>query len=173
MRGTALLVIDLQKGLFGKGTPIYRENELIANINSLIDAFHTAGLPVAFIRHTNGSSLAEGTEGWQLHGGLHAVEGDLLLNKKVSNAFREKAIASAIRGLGIQGVVVTGLVTHGCVKAACEGALEQGYTVTLASDGHSSYNADAASLIGLWNDKLRQSGVDVAGTGQIVQRILA
>lgn len=170
MGEVALLVIDMQAGLFRKGTPVYRADELIANINSLIDAFHAATLPVVFIRHTNGTSLAEGTDDWQLHSGLHTADCDLLLNKKVSSAFKEKAVVLALKSLGIHGVVVTGLVTHGCVKAACEGAMEQGYAVTLAADGHSSFNADAEALIGFWNNKLGESGVDVTGTNAIIQR---
>ncbi len=173
MNKTALLVIDMQADLFHKSKPVHNADELIANINRLVDTFHTAGQPVLFIRHTNASSMAEGTPGWQLISELHAAEGDLVLNKKVSNSFKEGAVLAALRSLGINAVLVTGLVTHGCVKAACEGSLELGYSVMLSSDGHSSYNADAAALIELWNNKLRDAGVDVVETDEIVRRIRA
>ncbi len=171
MDKTALLVIDMQADLFQKGKPVFNADQLIQNINQLIDVFHRENLPVLIIRHTNGSTMAEGTPGWQLIPELHAAEGDLVLNKKVSNSFKEGAILTAIKSLGVSAVLVTGLVTHGCVKAACEGALELGYAVTLAADGHSSYNTDAAALIEQWNNKLRDAGVDVVETDEIARRI--
>ena len=58
-------------------------------------------------------------------------------------------------------MIVTGLVTHGCVKATCLGALELGYAVVLAEDGHSSYSKDAARLVEEWNRKLGEAGAKV------------
>lgn len=171
MDNEALLVIDMQAGLFGKSTPIHKADELLSNINSLIDAFHGNGLPVFFIRHTNASSLAANTDEWQLHKSLHVQASDVLLNKSVSNSFKEKAILSALKERNIKSVVVTGLVTHGCIKAACLGALELGYAVTLAADGHSSYNADAAELIEQWNGKLAGEGAAVLPTADIIRNI--
>lgn len=171
MDNAALLVIDVQAGLFDKGTPIYKADELLANINFLVDAFHELALPVFFIRHTNTSSLAENTDGWQLHGALRVHPGDIFLNKRVSNSFKEKAILIALKEQNVKSVVVTGLVTHGCIKAACEGAMESGYAVTLAADGHSSYNADAVELIEKWNKSLADAGVTVSETADILSKL--
>lgn len=171
MENMALLVIDVQAGLFAKGTPVYKASDLLENINALVDAFHRRSLPVFFIRHTNASSMAENSSEWQLHGALHVQDGDVRLNKKVSSSFKEKAVLAALKERDVKSVVVAGLVTHGCVKAACEEALALGYSVTLAADGHSSYNADAAELIEEWNGKLAGKGANVAAAVEIIMKL--
>jgi nicotinamidase-related amidase len=45
----ALLVIDVQQGLFEKSHPIYKATELLDNINSLVGQAHRAGVPVFYI----------------------------------------------------------------------------------------------------------------------------
>jgi nicotinamidase-related amidase len=48
-RGVALLIIDVQQGLFKK--PTYKADELLHNINALIDRAHRGGVPAGeFIR---------------------------------------------------------------------------------------------------------------------------
>jgi len=146
-QNAALLIIDVQKGLFNKKTKVYREKELMENINSLIDLFHHRGLPVYFIRHTNKNMLVENSDDWQIHPDLHIQEDDVVINKEQSSAFKENTLKNELNKSGIKSIVVTGLVTHGCVKAACQDAKKLGYEVTLAADGHSSFNQNAKSLI--------------------------
>ena len=45
-RGTVLLVIDVQKGLFEKTTPIYKAKQLLENINILIDKARQENVPM-------------------------------------------------------------------------------------------------------------------------------
>jgi nicotinamidase-related amidase len=52
-RETALLVIDVQKGLFEKTTPIYRAKQVLENINTLINKARQENVPVVFIQHSN------------------------------------------------------------------------------------------------------------------------
>jgi nicotinamidase-related amidase len=170
MGKTALLVIDVQKALFGKGTPVHRADELLVNINSLIDAFRAHSLPVLFICHTN-DSMPENSPGWRPHEALHMADGDTQLKKTVSDSFKERSIVSALEEQDVETIVVTGLVTHGCVKAACLGGLQKGYTVTLAADAHSSFNKDAAELIDEWNKKIAEAGASVLPAAEIVQKL--
>jgi nicotinamidase-related amidase len=51
MNDTALLVIDMQQGLFNK--KIYNSQRLIDNINHLLDRFHLVNSPVFLFRHSN------------------------------------------------------------------------------------------------------------------------
>jgi nicotinamidase-related amidase len=46
---TALLVIDVQKELFEKSTPIYNADKLLENICNLINQAHGANIPVFYI----------------------------------------------------------------------------------------------------------------------------
>lgn len=171
MGKAALLVIDMQEWFFSQSRPVHREMELIACINELAGAFHAKSLPVIFIRHMNESYLLENTQDWGLHPGLCLAESSLLLNKQARNTFAEQSVLSALAQHGVNKVVVAGLVTHGCVRAACEGALALGYAVTLAADGHSSFEADAADLIEEWNTKLAAAGAAVMPVREIITRL--
>lgn len=168
VKDTALVVVDVQKGLFNKKTRVFREDELIKNINSLIDVFHENGMKVFFIRHTNKNLLAENTDDWQIHPKLHLQDYDTQLNKEHSSVFKEKILKNELDRLGIKYIVVAGLVTHGCVKAACQDAKKLGYEVTLAADGHSSFNENAESLIAEWNEKLAAEGINVLDSFKII-----
>lgn len=160
-RVTALLVIDIQNGLFEKSTPIYRADQLLENIHHLIDRAHQAGMPVIFIQHSSPKTLEKGSAVWQLHPQIQPLAKDMVIHKQHGNAFEETNLREELEKRNVSAVVITGLVTHGCVKATCLGAIEEGYKVVLVSDGHSSYNKDAAQLIDKWNRAIHEKGAEV------------
>ena len=168
LRGSiALLVIDVQQGLFSKSTPIYKAEELLRNINSLVDRAHGVGAPVFYVQHSDGRTLLEGSPDWQLHSQLRPQGTDCIVHKQHGNAFEETGLDEALKSRNVTRVVITGLVTHGCVRATCMGALQMGYRVILASDGHSSFSKQAARLIAEWNQKLSVQQVELKSTAEI------
>lgn len=158
---TALLVIDVQKGLFEKAKPIYQAELLLTNITTLIHKARQAGVPVIFIQHANHKDLQKGSAAWQLHPAINPLAEELIIHKLHGNAFEGTTLRAALDQSNVRNVIITGLVTHGCVKATCLGALAAGYKVMLVSDGHSSYNPDAAQLIEKWNQLIREQGAEV------------
>lgn len=164
---TALLIIDVQQGLFQKSTPVYQAADLIRNIQALVDAAHRVGAPVVYIQHNDKNSLVKDTPAWQLHPDLHPLETDLRVDKQHGNSFEETPLDGFLKARGIQHVVACGLVTHGCVKSTCLGALEKGYRVTLASDAHSSYSNTAAELIDKWHATLSKEGAALLPTAEV------
>ena len=165
--GVALLVIDVQLGLFTKSAPIYRADQLLQNIKSLVDRAHRAGIPVVYVQHANQRMLVEGSDGWQLHAQLHPTEDDICIQKRHSNAFEDTPLEEELKSRGVGRVIVAGLVSHGCVKSTCLGAKELGYRVTLAGDAHSSFSKDAARLIDESNEELAHGVADVRATQDI------
>lgn len=165
--GVALLVIDVQQGLFKKSTPIYKAEALLQNINTLVDRAHSAGTPVIFIQHSNQRELIEGSDDWQLHADLHLLDTDIVTLKTHGNAFEETDLNDALECRGVGRLVITGLVTHGCVRATCAGARELGYAVTLVKDAHSSFSKQAAQLIETWHGKLSAAGVELKSTSEL------
>lgn len=164
---TALLVIDVQLGLFQKSTPVYRAEQLIDNINTLVEKAHNDGVPVVYIQHSDPRYLVFNSPGWQLHPQLHPQVGDAIVHKLHGNAFEGTNLAELLNKMGVGRLVVTGLVTHGCVKATCLGGRELGYPVTLVSDAHSNYSQDAAAIIEKWHAKLSEEGVLLIPTYRI------
>jgi nicotinamidase-related amidase len=164
----ALLVIDVQTGLFERLIPIYDAKGVLKNINTLINRARNSGVPVIFIQHSNDNSLVYGSDKWQLHPEIQPIEDEALIHKLEGDAFSKTELNDVLETQGIGKLVVTGLVTHGCVRATTLGALKLGYKVVLASDGHSNFSKDAKKLVAKWNKTLSEKGVDLIETKEIV-----
>ena len=165
--GVALLVIDVQQGLFFKSTPIFKAEELLRNIRLLVDRAHQAGVPVFYVQHSDARTLREGSPDWKLHPQLQPLATDAIVHKQHGNAFEETGLDQALKSRNVTSVVITGLVTHGCVRATCMGALQLGYRAILVRDGHSSYSRQADKLIEEWNQKLSAQGAELRLTSEI------
>jgi nicotinamidase-related amidase len=131
----ALLVIDVQQGLFRKSTRLYNAVELLATINQLVDRAHAAEAPVFYVQHSREKVLPWGSDDWQLHPALHPIAVDHVIQKLHGNSFEETELDHRLASQGV-------------------GAHALGYRVILVSDGHSSYSKDAPELIAEWNEKL-------------------
>ena len=164
---SALLIIDVQRGLFANPTPVYKEEELLDNILDLVDHAHQAGVPVVYIQHCGQKSLIKGSQEWQLHPRLQPERKDWLVYKENSNAFEGTKLGEILASQGVGRVVATGMVTHGCVKNTCLGGLKEGYAVVLAGDAHSNYSKDAANILDKWNEQLAGKGVSVVNSAEI------
>jgi nicotinamidase-related amidase len=162
-----LLVIDVQQGLFKKSTPIYKANELLENITTLVDRARASDVPVFYIQHSDARSLVKDSADWQLHEELQPLRTDTLIHKRHGNAFEDTPLDEILRARNVTTVVVTGLVTQGCVRATCIGARELGFTVILVQDGHSTFSKKAAKLITEWNEKLNTRQIAVIPTSEI------
>ncbi|MBN2389317.1 MAG: cysteine hydrolase [Anaerolineae bacterium] len=166
-RPVALLVIDVQQGLFEKSTPIYKADELLENIATLVDRAHLNGVPVIYVQHSAAKHLVKGSAEWQLHLQLQPLRTDTIVHKLHGNAFEDTPLGEILHARNVTKVIITGLVTHGCVRATCIGAQELGYNVILVKDGHSSFSKKAADLIEEWNEKLSVRHITVKPTSEI------
>ena len=163
----ALLIIDVQRGLFERSTPIYKADALLKNIGALVDGAHRAGAPVFYVQHSDKRALVKGSDEWQLHPDLHPLDTDHIVHKLHGNAFEDTNLGRELRARNIGSLVVAGLVTHGCVRATCLGAKELGYRVILAQDGHSNFSKQAAKLVEEWNQKLSEKMIELKSTREI------
>ena len=167
----ALLVIDLQQGIFENATPIHKADEMLDNINLLVERAHQAEVPVIYIQHSGKKSLIRGTKSWRFHPRIRPQRNDLLLHKTVGNAFEGTTLNKTLKGMNITSLVACGLVTHGCVRATCQGALKLGYNLTLAEDAHSIFSKQVQKVKDNLNEKMREKNAVVLPTSQISFRI--
>ena len=166
-KDVALLVIDVQQGLFGRSIPIYQADELLKNIGTLVDRAHRAGAPVFYVQHSSDKILVEDSDEWQLHPRLRPLKKDRIIHKHHGSAFQDTPLGEELEAKRIRRLVVMGLVTHGCVRATCVDASKRGYQVTLVSDGHSNFHKQAAKVIKEWNQKLSDGIVQLKLTQEI------
>ena len=167
LKNAALLVIDVQQGMFEKSTRVYQAEQLIRNITTLVRAAQRVGAPVIYIQHSGERDLIQGTHEWQFHPDLLKLDPDATVHKQYGNAFQETGLDEILKARGVDTLVVTGMVTHGCVKATSLGGLAAGYKVILVADAHSSYSQKAGELIEEWNAKLEKQGAVLKTTSEV------
>lgn len=136
---TALLVIDVQEGLFTP--PPAQADAVIAAINGLIAGARMNGVPVVFIQHESAhDALVYDTPAWQLVRTLHAQPGDPVIRKTTPNSFLRTGLGELLASLNADHLVVCGYATEFCVDTTVRQAAGLGYAVTLAADAHTTHD---------------------------------
>ena len=101
----ALLVIDVQQGLFHKSTPIYGAEPLLNTFTTLFGRAHAAGVPVIYIQHASDEVLLFGSADWQLYARLQPDVDDLVVQKQHGNAFEDAPLHAALVERGVSRVI--------------------------------------------------------------------
>ena len=83
----ALLVIDVQRGLFEPQPPPADADAVVERINALSAKAREAGMPVVFVQHERAGDLEAESPGWALHPGLQVAEGDYRVRKATPDSF--------------------------------------------------------------------------------------
>ena len=164
---TALLIIDVQQGLFERQTPVHQAEIMLENINALAEKARNGQSPVVYIQHSNDKTLKLGTPEWKFHPQIKPLNGDLHLHKQRGNAFEKTDLHKTMQNLGVKRIVASGMVTNGCVRATCLGGLKLGFQVILASDAHSTFSKGADQVIEHWEKELAKAGVIMKTSAEI------
>lgn len=163
----ALIVIDVQMGLFQRANPVYQAEQVLDNINILIDRARQAGVPVIFIQHSNDNTLMKGSAQWKLHPEIRPLAGEKIVYKLHPNAFIDTDFQDELEKSDVGELIVTGLLTNGCVRATSLGALELGYKVVLVTDGHSTFSKPASKIIKKLNTAINEEGAMLKATQEV------
>jgi len=146
MNDTALLIIDMQVGNFSEPNPIFKADELLAKVKSLVAKARSAKIPIVYIQNNGrkGDPDEYGTQGWKIHPSIATIEGNLVIQKRTPDAFHETNLHRELESRGIKRLVFAGLQTEYCVDTTCRRAFSLGYEVILVKDAHSTW--DSSSL---------------------------
>jgi nicotinamidase-related amidase len=142
---TAVLVIDMQRGLCDDPPRPHEAGEVVQRINALTERARAAGVPVAFIQHENDVDLEFDSERWQLADALHVDSLDTKIRKTTPDSFLRTPLEAWLTGQGVQRVVVCGYSSEFCVDTTVRRAAGLGYEVTLAADAHTSHDKPHAT----------------------------
>lgn len=180
MPQTALLVIDIQRGAFdgARCPPIARADTLVRHAVALIAAAREGAVPVVFIQHCDaaGQAFETHTPHWELHEALAPRPGDTMIRKLESSAFDGTGLADTLAALGAGHLVLCGLQSEFCVSNTANAALQQGFAVTLAEDGHSTWpsgGASAEAIVAQVNQQLQAAGARLGTTQGLVRSLQA
>jgi nicotinamidase-related amidase len=155
---TALVVIDLQKGIVGMTTEPHPANTVVANAAKLADAFRKNGMLVVLVRVTplaDGKDalkpLADNPAQWNqprsvdwadITPELGPKPGDLLITKRQWGAFHGTELDLQLRRRGAQTIVLCGISTNIGVESTARFAFEYGYQQIFAEDATTARSKD-------------------------------
>jgi nicotinamidase-related amidase len=168
----ALLIIDVQKGMFQEGAEVYKGNELISTIKTLIEKAYSTNTPVYYLQHNApaGKPLEYGKKGWEIHAEIKPRPVDVIVQKTTPDAFLNTRLEEELSKKGIKHIHIAGIQTEACVDTTCRTAFSKGYKVTLISDAHSTWDSSeltAYQIINHHNGVLRWFA-DVYSSKEIV-----
>lgn len=141
---TALLIIDVQHGMFMLPQQPYEGEGIVERIAGLLVRAREAGTPVFHVQHRGdpGDVLEPGTAGWPPHPRLTPASGEPVIEKSYSSAFQGTDLDRQLKRAEVDRLVIAGMQSEYCVDSACRAATALGYKITLVSDGHTTFDTE-------------------------------
>ena len=156
-RRTALVLIDLQKGIVPLAGGPYTGAEVLEKAGALVRRFHKLGSPVVRVR-----------VGWSADGGdmlrqpvdqppparnfppdwrdfpaeLGVADGDIQVTKRQWGAFYGTELELQLRRRGIEHIVLGGISTNIGVESTARNAWELGFGIVFAEDAMSAASGE-------------------------------
>ncbi len=148
---TALLVIDLQKGIVELPCA-HNMDDVIRHASDLAQAFRKHDLPVVLVNVTGGApGRTEQSRGmgdlppdWaDLIPELDRQSSDLAVTKRTWGAFMHTELQRQLEQRDVTQVVIAGVATSIGAESTARQAYELGFNVTLATDAMTDMSAEA------------------------------
>lgn len=146
--------------MFKKRTiaPLWRQKNFLQRINSLMDEFHSKGLPVILVRQIGCGPFSAR---------LNRRDTDYVVDKSKTDSFTSSEFTEVLTKIETNNMVITGLMSNACVQATCKGALRNHYSVQLIEDAHDSI---IKPLRIFWNSRLQNLGVHLITTNNYLDK---
>lgn len=153
---TALVVIDLQKGIVGRQTDPYASGIVVKNAAALAEAFRKSAMPVFLVRVTPSSDRKDALRpiadaampvqtrppDWaEIVPEMGPKPGDFVITKRQWGAFYGTELDLEFRRRGITTMVLCGISTNIGVESTARFAYEYGYHQIFAEDAMSAMSA--------------------------------
>jgi nicotinamidase-related amidase len=148
---TALIVIDLQKGIVSRPA-VHPMDGVLKHVVALTEAFRRQGLPVVLVNVAGGAPgrteqprvRPDLQPGWtDLIPELNRQPQDHVVTKHTPGAFTNTDLEAHLKELGVTQVVIVGIATSNGVEVTARQAYELGFNVTLATDAMTDLRAEA------------------------------
>lgn len=141
---TALLVVDVQRGLFDAEPRPFEADAVIARINALTAKARTADVPVVFVQHES-AALPVGSDAWRFVAALHVESRDAVVRKATPDAFLRTELQDLLTSWQVDHLVICGYACEFCIDTTTRCAAALGYGVTLAADAHTTHDKPHAT----------------------------
>ncbi|MCL4350260.1 MAG: hydrolase [Candidatus Thermoplasmatota archaeon] len=153
---TALVLIDLQKGIVGRETKPYSASTVVSNATRLVKAFRKDGMPV-FLVHVNfqnsvpvrvesDSSFAPSSlpPDWsEFVPDLEVEPSDIIITKRQWGAFTGTDLEQQLRRRKLDTIIMGGIATTYGVESTARFAYELGFNQVFAEDAMTDMSEEA------------------------------
>jgi nicotinamidase-related amidase len=156
-RRTALVLIDLQKGILPFAGGPHSAADVLDKASSLIKRFHDQQAPVILVRvgwSADGGDAprqlvdrsmpakAFPPEWWEIPDELGAIDSDIRITKRQWGAFYGTELELQLRRRGIDHIVLGGISTNIGVESTARHAWELGFSLVFAEDAMSAASGE-------------------------------
>jgi len=154
----ALIVVDMLNDFFERSPVLAMHRaRLVASTNLLVRGFHSAGLPVFWVRQEFAPDLHDafpemrakkvsitiaGTTGCDLLPELDRLPADPVIIKKRYSAFFGTNLDARLSEIRPELLVVAGVNTHACVRMTAIDAYQRDHEVIVAADCIASHDPE-------------------------------
>lgn len=158
---TALVLIDLQKGILGRQTAPHAAKDVLARSVRLAERFRGAGGLVVLVHVSfspdGGDRLTPPTDeppppaavqpGWEeISPDLGRDPKDIIITKRQWGAFYGTQLDLQLRRRGVRTIVIGGIATNFGVESTARDAFERGYALVFVEDAMAGLNSEAHSF---------------------------
>jgi nicotinamidase-related amidase len=155
---TALVVIDLQRGIVARPSAPHAAAEVVARAARLADAFRSSGVTVVLVNVAYAADRRDllqppvdaanpphfpPPEWSHLVPELGPREGDLRITKHQWGAFYGTELDLQLRRRGVRTIVLCGIATNFGVESTARDAWERGYAIVFAEDAMTGVSEEA------------------------------
>ena len=149
---TALVVIDLQKGIVARDTKPYTSADVVTRAAKLADAFRERKLPVVLVHVVFAKDRSDALKqpvdspnppaqlpsDWSdFVPEIGPRDGDIIIAKKQWGAFYGTDVDLQLRRRKVDAIVLCGIATNFGVESTARDAWERNYEITFAEDAMS------------------------------------
>ena len=155
-RTTALVVIDLQRGIAAGQTVPYAAVDVVAHAGELVHHFRSRGALVVLVRVDPGPhgilfprpitdvprTMNPGPDFAEILPEIGPEAGDVVVTKHHPGAFNGTDLEIQLRRRGVQTIVLCGISTNVGVEATARVGFEYGYNLVFAEDAMAARDAE-------------------------------
>jgi nicotinamidase-related amidase len=132
---SVVVVIDGQREYVDGALPLVGVDRAMAEGAHLLTRARKSGAPVIHVVHRGGGALFNPqTPYFSIAEPLTPVDGEVVIEKRLPNAFSGTKLQATIEATGHKQLIVVGFMTHMCVSSTVRAALDLGYATTLIAD---------------------------------------
>lgn len=149
LKNATLLVIDVQEEYRMGVLPLPGLEPALAEIVDLVAAARACGTPVVHIKHlgiSGGLFDPQGERG-QFLPELTPLAGEIVVEKRLPNAFSGTDLHDRLQALGHLDLIVCGFMTHSSVSSTVRAMKDYGYRCTLVDKACATRNLPTPSGI--------------------------